>query len=63
MNSHHPLFFLSSDQGQENFYAKVLYAMGTEKIKEKINPYLKLSIPDKSTFGSDVTRYTNHRHW
>ncbi len=63
MNSHHPLFFLSSDQGQANFYAKVLYAMGKEKIKEKINPYLKLSIPDKRAFVLAANQCTSYRHW
>lgn len=33
-----------------NFYTKLLYAMGKEKIKEKINSYLKLSLLPQDIF-------------
>ncbi len=37
--------------------------MGKEKIKEKINPYLKLSVPGTESLFAAANQCTNHRHW
>ena len=34
--------------------------MGAEKIKEKINPYLKLSLPDKPAWLGRIFKHYSH---